>query len=143
MNGAFRIHVFAGDLVATKSALEGFAAFIDSPTSFFARYRPNPEVASSIVDGPAEVMNHDDHAKNTHAFNPCVVPLSLRLLITNLTSGITSQILHLPHDRRDALVQVGDRRPAESAPAVSLARVRRCAVRPPRARGGDERAATS
>jgi hypothetical protein len=115
MNSAFRIHVFAGDLVATKSMLEEFAAFIDSPTSFFARYRPNPEVASSIIDSPTEVMNHNDHTKNTHLFNPCVVPLSLRLLMTNLTSGITSQILHLPHDRQDALVQVGDRRPAESS----------------------------
>ncbi|KAF7376641.1 Phenol 2-monooxygenase [Mycena sanguinolenta] len=70
MNGAFRIHIFAGDLEATKPALEGFAAFINSPASFFERHRVNADVRSSIVDGPAAVMNHDDRAKTTHTFNP-------------------------------------------------------------------------
>ncbi|KAK7031527.1 phenol 2-monooxygenase [Favolaschia claudopus] len=70
MNGAFRIHIFAGDLRWTRPALEAFAAFIDSPDSFFERHRVSPGVPSSIVDGPAAVMNHDDHAKHTHTFNP-------------------------------------------------------------------------
>ncbi|KAJ7680981.1 phenol 2-monooxygenase [Mycena polygramma] len=70
MNGAFRIHVFAGDLRATKHALDGFAAFINSPASFFNRHRPSAGVRSSIVDGPAAVMNHTDGSESVHAFNP-------------------------------------------------------------------------
>jgi hypothetical protein len=78
MNGAFRIHVFAGDLRHTKPALDGFAAFVNSPASFFNRHRPSAGVRSSIVDGPAEVMNHADDTttKNVHVVNPCVIPCS-------------------------------------------------------------------
>ncbi|KAJ7602434.1 phenol 2-monooxygenase [Roridomyces roridus] len=70
MNGAFRIHVFAGDLRKTKGALDRFAAFIDSPASFFNRHRVRAGVFSSIVDGPAAVMNHTATASNAHVFNP-------------------------------------------------------------------------
>ncbi|KAJ7678679.1 phenol 2-monooxygenase [Mycena rosella] len=70
MNGAFRIHVFAGDLRATKRALDGFAAFVDSPASFFNRHRPNVGVSASIVDGPRATTNHTDSAKNVHLHNP-------------------------------------------------------------------------
>ncbi|KAJ7233893.1 phenol 2-monooxygenase [Mycena rebaudengoi] len=70
MNGAFRIHVFAGDLRKTKRALDGFAAFIDSPVSFFNRHRPAPGVHASIVDGPGTVSEHVDRAKDAHRMNP-------------------------------------------------------------------------
>jgi len=51
MNGAFRIHVFAGDLAKTSGALEAFGKYLDSPTSFMNKYRPATGVSSSIVDG--------------------------------------------------------------------------------------------
>ncbi|KAJ7467058.1 phenol 2-monooxygenase [Mycena latifolia] len=70
MNGAFRIHVFAGDLRTTKRALDGFAAFVDSPASFFNRHRPSVGVRASIVDGPAALTNHTDCGKNVHLHNP-------------------------------------------------------------------------
>ncbi|KAJ7122061.1 phenol 2-monooxygenase [Mycena crocata] len=69
MNGAFRIHVFAGDLRATKSALDGFAAFVNSSASFFNRHRTSSGVPSSIVDGPEDVMNHPGDAY-MHTPNP-------------------------------------------------------------------------
>ncbi|KAJ7092090.1 phenol 2-monooxygenase [Mycena belliarum] len=70
MNGAFRIHVFAGDLRATKGALDGFAAFLDSPASFFNRHRPSVGVTASIVDGPAALTSHPDSTRNVHRHNP-------------------------------------------------------------------------
>ncbi|KAJ7502456.1 phenol 2-monooxygenase [Mycena galericulata] len=70
MNGAFRIYVFAGDLRKTKTTLDDFAAFIDSPSSFFNRHRTNAGIRSSIVDGPGAVMNTIDSATKTHLFNP-------------------------------------------------------------------------
>ncbi|KAJ7452034.1 hypothetical protein B0H11DRAFT_1927476 [Mycena galericulata] len=70
MNGAFRIYVFAGDLRKTKTTLDDFPEFIDSPSSFFNRHRTNAGVRSSIVDGPGAVMNTIDSATKTHLFNP-------------------------------------------------------------------------
>ncbi|KAJ7701168.1 phenol 2-monooxygenase [Mycena rosella] len=70
MNGAFRIHVFAGDLRATKRALDGFAAFLDSPLSFFDRHRPSVGVSASIVDGPGVTTNHINSEMNVHLHNP-------------------------------------------------------------------------
>ncbi|KAJ7782495.1 phenol 2-monooxygenase [Mycena maculata] len=70
MNGAFRIHLFVGDLRKTKPALDGFAAFVDSPASFFNRHRSPTGVRSSIVDGPGTVMNHTEDPPNAHIVNP-------------------------------------------------------------------------
>ncbi|KAJ7101118.1 hypothetical protein C8R44DRAFT_988395 [Mycena epipterygia] len=52
MNGAFRIHVFAGDLRMMKHALDRFTAFLNLPASFFNHHRASTNVCFSIVDGP-------------------------------------------------------------------------------------------
>ncbi|KAF7315925.1 Phenol 2-monooxygenase [Mycena indigotica] len=70
MNGAFRIHVFAGDLAKTRTALERFAAFIDSPGSFFNKYRAAPGTRASIIDAPAGLIDNVGDGKSRHIFNP-------------------------------------------------------------------------
>ncbi|KAJ7213021.1 phenol 2-monooxygenase [Mycena pura] len=70
MNGAFRIHVFAGDLDATRPALEAFAAFVNSPGSFFNRHRAGAGVRSSVIDGPAALVDNAGGRKSQHVFNP-------------------------------------------------------------------------
>lgn len=50
MNGAFRIHVFAGDYETSKPALKALDEFISSPESFVNVHRPAAGVASSIVN---------------------------------------------------------------------------------------------
>ncbi|BGP57604.1 hypothetical protein JCM8202_000510 [Rhodotorula sphaerocarpa] len=49
MNGAFRIHVVAGDYEKSKSRLAAFDKFLDAPTSFWNQYRPKKGVQSAIV----------------------------------------------------------------------------------------------
>lgn len=51
MNGAFRIHIFAGLLPHTSKNLARFAAWIDSPKSFFNKYRSPTGLKTSIFDG--------------------------------------------------------------------------------------------
>ncbi|KAF7322151.1 Phenol 2-monooxygenase [Mycena kentingensis (nom. inval.)] len=70
MNGAFRIHIFTGDLAHTRSTLEKFGAFVNSPGSFFNKYRAAPGVRSSIVDAPAGIVDNVGEAKKHHVFNP-------------------------------------------------------------------------
>ncbi|CAK5281204.1 unnamed protein product [Mycena citricolor] len=66
MNGAFRIHVFAGDLKHTLPSLNAFASFVNSPESFFNRHRAARALVSSIVDSPADVQG----ASAAHVYNP-------------------------------------------------------------------------
>ncbi|KAJ7049750.1 phenol 2-monooxygenase [Mycena amicta] len=70
MNGAFRIHVFAGDLTQTRPALEKFAAFVNSPRSFFNKHRAAPGIRASIIDAPAGVVDNVGDGKARHVFNP-------------------------------------------------------------------------
>lgn len=49
MNGAFRIHVVAGDYEKSKSRLAAFDKFLDSSSSFFNMYRPKRGVQSATV----------------------------------------------------------------------------------------------
>ncbi|KAF7305795.1 Phenol 2-monooxygenase [Mycena chlorophos] len=74
MNGAFRIHVFAGNLEQTRPALEKFGAFINSPRSFFNRHRAAPGIQASIIDAPAALIDNvggrDGKQQRRHVFNP-------------------------------------------------------------------------
>ncbi|TNY22819.1 phenol 2-monooxygenase [Rhodotorula diobovata] len=49
MNGAFRIHVLAGEYAKSKAALAALDSFLDSPSSFLNLYRPKSGVRSAIV----------------------------------------------------------------------------------------------
>jgi len=78
MNGAFRIHVFAGELGKTSQQLEAFGKHLDSPNSFFNKYRPAQGVSSSIVDGFYVASNHlEDATKKTHEYNPFFTLLTI------------------------------------------------------------------
>ncbi|KAL8292681.1 hypothetical protein RQP46_001293 [Phenoliferia psychrophenolica] len=70
MNGAFRIHVFAGDYQTSKPALAAFEKFITAPTSFHNVHRPAAGVSSSIVDGTGSTGRHLETAKPTIERNP-------------------------------------------------------------------------
>ncbi|TFL03010.1 phenol 2-monooxygenase [Pterulicium gracile] len=71
MNGAFRIHIFAGDLPKTKERLAGFAKWIDSPESFFNLYRPQGGVKASVLDGVLTSGEfHSTEVDETHRRNP-------------------------------------------------------------------------
>ncbi|KAJ3337329.1 hypothetical protein HDU93_001234 [Gonapodya sp. JEL0774] len=49
MNGAFRIHVVAGNYVNALPRLAALDKFLDSPKSFLNLYRPKPGVKAAIV----------------------------------------------------------------------------------------------
>lgn len=70
MNGAFRIHILAGDLHATMSKLKAFASYIDSADSFYNRHRPAKGVYSSIVDSIANGEMTHMAAQSGHKLNP-------------------------------------------------------------------------
>ena len=70
MNGAFRIHIFAGQLENNLQKLVAFGRYIDSEDSFYNRHRPAKDVSASIVDGPANSDTaHAAHASQ-YKFNP-------------------------------------------------------------------------
>lgn len=78
MNGAFRVHIFAGELAKTAKQLEAFGKYLDTPTSFFNKYRPAQGVQSSIVDGFHVASNHlEDATKKPHEFNPFFTLLTI------------------------------------------------------------------
>ncbi|KAJ7097691.1 hypothetical protein C8R44DRAFT_889219 [Mycena epipterygia] len=74
MNSAFRIHVFAGDLLMMKHALDRFAAFLNLPASFFNHHRASTNVYFSIIDGP--YRRREEH---THSQTIDDLPSPLRL----------------------------------------------------------------
>ncbi|GAA5903543.1 hypothetical protein JCM8208_003620 [Rhodotorula glutinis] len=49
MNGAFRVHVLAGEYSKSKAQIAALDQFIDSPSSFVNLYRPKSGVQSAIV----------------------------------------------------------------------------------------------
>lgn len=70
MNGAFRIHVLAGDLNSTKDNLQAFGQYIDSGDSFFNRHRAAKGVYSSIVDALANGDSTHLIQQSQHKLNP-------------------------------------------------------------------------
>lgn len=70
MNGAFRIHVLAGQLDKTQSNLEKFGQYINSANSFFNRHRPAKGVYSSIVDQIANGDEAKTQPMSGHITNP-------------------------------------------------------------------------
>lgn len=51
MNGAFRIHIFAGEFATSQPILKKLDAFINSPGSFINVHRPAKGVHASTRDG--------------------------------------------------------------------------------------------
>jgi hypothetical protein len=72
MNGAFRIHVMAGDLPKTKANLAAFAKHLDSPASFLQRFRPALDVRASIIDGYRPAASLPQPPQGSREVNPCV-----------------------------------------------------------------------
>lgn len=70
MNGAFRIHVLAGQLDKTAKSLAAFGSYIDSSDSFYNRHRPAKGVYSSIVDALANGDNAHAALLSQHKLNP-------------------------------------------------------------------------
>ncbi|KAM0748654.1 phenol 2-monooxygenase [Meredithblackwellia eburnea MCA 4105] len=70
MNGAFRIHLFAGDYKTNKPKLEAFDKFLASPTSFVNRHRPPKGVSSSIVYVKDSLGRHIENAQPIVERNP-------------------------------------------------------------------------
>lgn len=70
MNGAFRIHVLAGQLDKTRKSLEAFGQYIDSADSFYNRHRPAKGVYSSIVDALANGDSTHEIMLSQHKLNP-------------------------------------------------------------------------
>jgi hypothetical protein len=70
MNGAFRIHVLAGQLDKTRKSLEAFGQYIDSADSFYNRHRPAKGVYSSIVDALANGDSTHEITLSQHKLNP-------------------------------------------------------------------------
>ena len=65
MNGAFRIHLLAGEFAAAKPILAAFDAFLASPSSFLNAHRPAPATQASIFDRPLAASQHIDPAMAT------------------------------------------------------------------------------
>ncbi|GAA5892395.1 hypothetical protein JCM6882_003659 [Rhodosporidiobolus microsporus] len=71
MNGAFRIHVLAGEQKKTQQALKQWDQFLDGSSSFFNRYRPKAGVSSSIVFNGHETRHIEPEAgKRDPNYNP-------------------------------------------------------------------------
>jgi hypothetical protein len=70
MNGAFRIHVLAGQLDKTLPNLKAFGQYIDSSDSFYNRHRPAKGVYSSIVDSIANGDVANTNTISAHQANP-------------------------------------------------------------------------
>ncbi|GAA5935296.1 hypothetical protein JCM1841_006699 [Sporobolomyces salmonicolor] len=71
MNGAFRLHIMAGDYEASKSRLAAFDRFLDSPSSFMNLYRPKSGVQSATVFNSNETRHIEpERGQREPAFNP-------------------------------------------------------------------------
>ncbi|GAA6038259.1 hypothetical protein JCM8097_003909 [Rhodosporidiobolus ruineniae] len=71
MNGAFRIHVLAGEHSKTKETLAAWDKFLDSSSSFLNRYRPKSGISSSIIFNDHETRHIEpEHGKREPNYNP-------------------------------------------------------------------------
>ncbi|KAK4050697.1 hypothetical protein OIV83_003423 [Microbotryomycetes sp. JL201] len=70
MNGAFRIHVFAGDYQTALPKLQAFDKYLDSPQSFVNVYRPRKGVEAATTYGFKETrhIDADPRDPNTNPF---------------------------------------------------------------------------
>lgn len=75
MNGAFRIHVLAGELAKTKDNLAAFAKHLASSEAFLQRFQPAKGVRASMIDGYRTHATLPQPDLGSREINPCVRPL--------------------------------------------------------------------
>ncbi|KAM0747470.1 phenol 2-monooxygenase [Meredithblackwellia eburnea MCA 4105] len=70
MNGAFRIHVLAGNFESARANLKAFDDYLDSPNSFTKKHRGTKGAFSSIIEGKGVASQYIEHDKRVEDRNP-------------------------------------------------------------------------
>ena len=101
MNGAFRIHLFAGEYKSAVPKLQAWDRFLSDSSCFFNRYRPRDGVQSSMVDGPGMASQYIEVEQRKDDRNPFFTFLTI--LATPHTEW---DIEELPYHIRNYRAQV-------------------------------------